>query len=142
MWARSRFIWADGVERMMDKRKRSSWGWFWQAVTGIALVLLLGLHMIAHHFVAEGGLRDYQQVVDYLANPLIIVTEIAFLIAVTAHAVLGVRAILFDLGLSPQLERAITMVGTVIGVLTVLYGLWLTYTIVQQGSTLTTFLLR
>lgn len=104
--------------------------------------MLLGLHMIAHHFVAEGGIRDYGQVVEYLANPLIIVTEIAFLISVTAHAVLGVRSILFDLGLSAQTERMVTVVGTVIGILTVLYGFWLTYTIVQQGSTLTAFLFR
>lgn len=126
----------------MEKRKRSSWAWFWQAVTGIALILLLGLHMIAHHFVAEGGIRDFAQVIEYLANPLIIVTEIAFLISVTAHAVLGVRAILFDLGLSAQTERTVTILLTVIGVLTVLYGIWLTYAIVRQGSTLTALLFR
>ncbi len=127
---------------MESPRKRASWGWFWQAVTGIALILLLGLHMIAHHFVAEGGIRDYAQVIEYLANPLIIVTELAFLISVVAHAMIGMRAILFDLGLKPQTERIITTAAWVIGVLTVLYGVWLTWTIVRQGSTLTAFLNR
>jgi succinate dehydrogenase hydrophobic anchor subunit len=126
----------------METRKRSGFSWFWQAVTGIALLGLLGLHMVAHHFVAEGGIRDYQQVIEYLANPLIVVTEIAFLIVVTVHAVLGVRAILFDLGLSAKAERTVTMIATIVGVLTVLYGFWLTYTIISQGSTLTAFLFR
>ncbi len=126
----------------MEQRKRSGFGWFWQAVTGIALLGLLGLHMVAHHFVAEGGIRDYQQVIEYLSNPLIVVTEIAFLIVVTIHAVLGVRAILFDLGLSAKAERMVTMAATVVGVVTVLYGFWLTYTIISQGSSLTAFLLR
>jgi succinate dehydrogenase membrane anchor subunit len=125
----------------MEHRKRSSWAWFWQSVTGVALILLLGLHMVAHHFVAEGGIRDYQEVIQYLANPIIIVLEIAFLISVVAHAILGMRSILFDLGLSAQTERIVTLVGTVIAVLTVLYGFWLTYTVLAQGGALTAFLL-
>jgi succinate dehydrogenase hydrophobic anchor subunit len=116
------------------ERKRSSWGWFWQSVTGLLLLFLVGLHMIAHHYVVEGGLRDFQQVIDYLSNPLIIVTEIAFLITVTVHAVLGMRSILFDLGLSERAERAVTLVGLIVGVLTVLYGFWLTYAILAQGN--------
>jgi succinate dehydrogenase / fumarate reductase, membrane anchor subunit len=126
----------------MDKKKRSSWGWFWQSVTGILLILLLGLHMIAHHFVVEGGLRDFNQVIEYLSNPIIIITELAFLISVTVHAMLGMRSILFDLGLSPQMERVVTYASVVVGVLTVLYGFWLTYTILAQGSAPTAFLFR
>jgi succinate dehydrogenase hydrophobic anchor subunit len=116
------------------ERKRASWGWFWQSVTGLLLIFLVGLHMIAHHFVVQGGLRDFQQVIDYLNNPLIIVTEIAFLITVTVHALLGMRSILFDLGLSARVERAVTLVGLIVGILTVLYGFWLTYAIINQGN--------
>ncbi len=126
----------------MENRKRSSWGWFWQSVTGVALILLLGLHMIAHHYVAEGGIRDFAQVIEYLRNPLIIVTELAFLISVTIHAMLGMRSILFDLGLSPQMERVVTNASIVIGGLTIVYGFWLTYTILAQGSAPTAFLFR
>lgn len=108
---------------------RANWNWLWQAVSGIGLIVLVGLHMIAHHFVAPGGIRDFAGVIDYLRNPIIVVLEIAFLITVTAHALLGVRAVLFDLGLSSQAETNITRVLTVIGVLTVSYGLWLTWTI-------------
>ena len=117
--------------------KKSSWSWFWQSVTGIALLLLVGLHMIAHHLIAEGGIRDFRQVIEYLSNPIIIVLEIAFLIVVTVHAVLGVRSILFDLGLSARAERAITIGGIVVGVGTVLYGFWLMYAILNVNAALT-----
>ncbi|MBI4673797.1 MAG: hypothetical protein HY741_19285 [Chloroflexi bacterium] len=120
--------------------KRSSWAWFWQAVTGIALLLLLGLHTVAHHFVAAGGLRDFQQVIEYLSNPIIVVLEIAFLICVTTHALLGVRSILFDLGLSARTERRITVGLSVVGIVTALYGFWLTYTVIYTGSSSTAFL--
>jgi succinate dehydrogenase hydrophobic anchor subunit len=108
---------------------RANWNWLWQAISGAGLIALVGLHMIAHHFVAPGGIRDFAGVADYLRNPLIVVLEVAFLIAVTAHALLGVRAILFDLGLSARTETNITRGLTVIGVLTVVYGIWLTWTI-------------
>lgn len=122
--------------------KKSSWSWFWQSVTGILLILLVGLHMYAHHFVVEGGLRNYRQVVEYLSNPIIIVAELAFLISVTVHAMLGMRAILLDLGPSPRMEKLVTQACIVVGVLTVLYGFWLTYTILAQGSAPTAFLFR
>lgn len=120
----------------MSNKHRSSWGWFWQSVTGIALLLLVGVHMIANHFIVTGGLRDFQQVVAYLSNPIILVIELSFLITVSAHAMLGVRSILFDLGLSARSERVVSYACAVVGVGIVLYGVWLTYTIISQGGAL------
>jgi succinate dehydrogenase cytochrome b556 subunit len=111
---------------------KSSWSWILQAISGVLLAFLLGLHMFANHFVVQGGLRTYVDVVAYLAAPIIVVWEVLFLSVVTWHAMLGVRAIIFDLGLSRAAERAVTLVLTVIGVATVGYGLWLTYVIVTS----------
>jgi succinate dehydrogenase hydrophobic anchor subunit len=108
-----------------------SWAWLAQAVTGLLLIGLLALHMLAHHFVVPEGIRDFAGVVDYLRTPVIVALEVAFLVTVTAHALLGVRAILFDLGLSPRAERRVTRGLTLLGLLTVAYGLWLTWTITQ-----------
>ncbi len=116
----------------MEQRHRSSWAWFWQSVTGLALILLVGVHMIANHFVVQGGLRDYAQVVEYLRNPLIVVIELAFLNVVTVHAMLGVRSILFDLGLSQKMERAVTYACAALGVVMIVYGFWLTYVITRS----------
>ena len=110
----------------------AGWGWLWQAISGVGLIVLVGLHMFAHHFVAPEGIRDFAGVVDYLRHPLIVVLEVAFLISVSAHALLGVRAILFDLGLSDRSEKNVTRILTVVGVLTVGYGLWLTWTITNS----------
>ncbi len=109
-------------------------GWIWQAVTGVGLVILAGLHMFAHHFVVEGGLRNFQEVQDYLGNPLIWPLEVLFLVTVTVHALLGVRAVVFDLGLSEAAERRVTQVLWVVGVLIVVYGLWLTWMILTYPA--------
>jgi succinate dehydrogenase cytochrome b556 subunit len=122
------------VEKQLRRERTSSWSWILQAFTGLLLVVLLGLHMVVQHFVVEGGLRRYVQVVEYLSNPFVFLLEVAFLIIVTWHALLGVRAILLDLGLKPATERKWTAALTVIGVLTVAYGIWLSATIVVRGA--------
>jgi succinate dehydrogenase / fumarate reductase, membrane anchor subunit len=112
--------------------ERPSWAWILQAITGVLLVVLLGVHMIANHFIVSRGLRDFSDVVAYLSNPIVVVWEVVFLAVVTWHGLLGLRAILFDFGFSPRTERRITVILTVVGVVAVFYGLWLTSVIVSH----------
>jgi len=105
--------------------------WLWQVFTGVALVILLGLHFVANHFIAKGGLRDFADVVAYLRNPIILVLEVLFLIVVTIHALVGVRAILVDFGLSERAEMRMSRVLTWVGVATVGYGFWVTWVIIR-----------
>ena len=119
---------------MEQPHRGASGGWLWliQAFSGLLLILLLALHIVANHFVVEGGLRTFADVVAYLSNPIIFVLEIAFLIVVTLHAVLGVRAVLLDLGPSAQAERVINWVLAGLGTVAVVYGFWLTLLIQRQ----------
>jgi succinate dehydrogenase hydrophobic anchor subunit len=93
-----------------------------QVVSGVALLFLLGLHMVAQHFIVPTGLRFYDEVIDWLRNPVMIVIEIAFLVFVTYHALVGVRAVLFDFGFSERTERRITAILWVVGIITIVYG--------------------
>jgi succinate dehydrogenase hydrophobic anchor subunit len=108
--------------------------WLVQAFSGLLLVALLGLHMIAHHFVVEGGLRNFQQVVAYVSNPAIFVTTIVFLIVATIHALLGLRAIIVDLGPSPGTVRLVNWLFAIVGVAAIVYGIWLEVVIISYGA--------
>jgi len=116
-----------------NERRARAWSCIWQAVSGALVLALVTLHMIANHFVVPEGLRNFDEVLDYLANPLIVFLEVTFLVVVTWHALLGLRAVIFDFGLSPAAERRITWILVVVGALTVGYGLWLTTVIVGQA---------
>lgn len=107
--------------------------WLIQAFSGFLLVALLLLHMIAHHFVVEGGLRNYQEVIAYVANPAIFTITLIFLVVVTIHALLGLRAILVDLSPSPGTMRAINWLLALGGVAIVVYGVWLELAIIGNG---------
>ena len=117
------------MENQFTQEPKKTSAWLWQVFTGVALVILLGLHFIANHFIAKGGLRDFADVVAYLRTPIILVLEVLFLVCVTTHALLGVRAILLDFGLSERVDRRLSQGLAVLGVLTVGYGLCLTWVI-------------
>lgn len=113
------------LEEMASQRDRSGSLWLVQAFSGLALVFILGLHMISHHFIVEGGLRNYEQVLAYVANPLVFGIEILFVILATVHALLGVRAIILDLRPSAGAIKNINWVLGIIGAATIVYGFWL-----------------
>jgi succinate dehydrogenase hydrophobic anchor subunit len=109
--------------------------WRWTAVTGIALLVLVTIHMVAHHFVVEeiGGLRSYDDVIAYISTPIIFVIEGIFLVVVTIHAMLGLRSVLFDLGLGASRRRLVDRGLLGLGVLTVAYGFVLIGVLASRG---------
>lgn len=113
--------------RRETSTNRASLLWLLQVFTGGLLIVVLGLHMVAHHFVVEEGLRNYQQVLDYVANPLVFAVEIAFVIVATVHSVIGIRAILFDMGPGESMRRVINTGLTLLGAATIVYGIWLAF---------------
>ncbi len=110
---------------------KSRWLWLLQSLSGVTLIVLVGAHLTAQHYLAAGGLRTYAEVVSYLRQPVALGLELSFLVVVTGHALMGVRAILGDLSLSPRLRRSTDMALWAIGFVTVLYGLQLTWQVIQ-----------
>ncbi len=104
--------------------QRGSLAWLWQAFTGLLLVILLTLHMIANHFMAN-GLLTYEGIIQHLSNPVVLVLEILFLTSVIFHAMSGIRALILDWGVSKSVDNTVTRVLVVIGVLMLAYGVWL-----------------
>jgi succinate dehydrogenase hydrophobic anchor subunit len=109
------------------RRGRSARLWHWTAGSGMALVLLAGMHIVAQHFVVhqKGGLRTYGEVLSYISNPVIFALEAAFLVAVTIHAMLGIRGVLHDLNLSSRSVRRLDVALWLVGTLTIAYGMTL-----------------
>ncbi len=117
------------------RRGRSSRLWHWTAGSGMALVALATMHIIAQHFIVhqKGGLRTYGEVLSYISNPVIFVLEAGFLVAVTIHAMLGIRGVLHDLDLSSRSARRLDVALWVLGTLTVVYGMGLLVTLAARS---------
>ena len=83
-----------------------------QVTSGVLLLVLLTVHMVAQHFVVSGGPRTYADVVAWIRNPVEFAVEALLLVCVTWHGIAGVHAVLLDLAVA-----------------TIRYGLWLLYMI-------------
>jgi succinate dehydrogenase / fumarate reductase membrane anchor subunit len=118
-----------------EETNRGSLAWVYQAISGALVLVLITLHMVAQHFVVSTGLRNFADVIAWLSNPIMVVIEVLFLVVVTWHGLLGLRAVIFDFGLSERSERAITRVLYVVWAVTVIYGVWLLYTVINYKTT-------
>ena len=109
--------------------------WYWTAGSGLALVALATMHIIAQHFIVHqtGGLRTYAEVLSYIANPIIFVLETGFVLAVTVHAMLGIRGILHDLDLRAKTKQRVDVALWALGTLTVAYSLVLLITLASRA---------
>jgi succinate dehydrogenase / fumarate reductase membrane anchor subunit len=97
--------------------------WLAQALSGLALVALLGLHWVAQHYLAAGGLRTYAEVVAWVRQPWALGLEALSLAVVTAHALLGLRAVLLDYAPGPRARRWLDLALVGLGSATLMYGL-------------------
>ena len=105
--------------------------WRWTVWTGVALVALAAVHLIAQHFIVggSGGLRNYQQVLDYVGNPVIFAIESCFLVTVTVHGLIGVHRIILDFDLPARIMRRVDAGLWTLGALTIGYGFVLLITL-------------
>jgi succinate dehydrogenase hydrophobic anchor subunit len=115
----------------IDKRTRQSLSWIGQAISGGLLVVILLLHMLFHHF--QEGLLSADEVIRHVSSSAIFVLELLFIIVVSYHALLGIKAVIFDLKLSHTTRRKISMGLTILGIVTVGYGIVLAFLIRSQS---------
>jgi succinate dehydrogenase hydrophobic anchor subunit len=107
------------------RRPRPTFAWLAQVTSGVLLLVLLTVHMVAQHLLVAGGLRTYDQVIAWIRNPVVFAVEALLLVCVTWHGIAGVHAVLLDLGLRGRTERIVARALGDVAVATVLYGLWL-----------------
>ncbi|MFW6183528.1 MAG: hypothetical protein ACOC8X_07010, partial [Chloroflexota bacterium] len=69
--------------------------------------------------------------IEYVSNPAIFVITIIFLVVVTVHAMLGLRAIIMDLNLSQGTQRMVDWILVMVSLAAIGYGIWLEVTIVN-----------
>jgi len=114
----------------------NTWIWLIKIVTGPLLVIVLILHFIVNHYLGSmsSGLMTYEDVVKYFQNPIIPAIEILFLITVVTHSLIGLRGILLDMNPSRTTLKIVTWLLALLGVSSVVYGIWLALTIASKGS--------
>jgi succinate dehydrogenase hydrophobic anchor subunit len=124
---------AQGTNISVPRKGETAGLWFTKLVTGPLLIILLFIHMIVNHLVAEGGLMTYADVIAYFNHPIVVIMEMLFVITVVIHSLLGVRSIVLDLNPTRSVISVVNWVLGLVGVGAIVYGLWLALTIAAKG---------
>ncbi|OGO40226.1 MAG: hypothetical protein A2Z04_00425 [Chloroflexi bacterium RBG_16_57_9] len=102
------------------------WVWILQRVTGIALILFLGIHIGVLHFIelAQGIYINFGSVHQRLSTVLFVVVDYSLLALVLYHALNGLRNVIFDFELSDSTRRLVNRGLLLFGVIFFAYGVW------------------
>lgn len=83
------------------------WAWFFQRVSGVALVFYIGLHIFVIHFATAGGRIRFDEVMARLESPFFISLDLILLAVVLYHGLNGLRIVLLDFGVGVKNQAAL-----------------------------------
>lgn len=114
----------------------TTWLWLIKIVTGPLLVIVFILHLTVNHYLGSmsSGLMTYDDIIRYFQNPIVPAIEILFLVTVVTHCLIGLRGIVLDMNPSRPALRTVTWLLVLLGVSSVVYGIWLALTIASKGG--------
>ena len=114
---------------------RSSIYWLFQAVTGIMTLVLGAIHLLRNHLSGSlSGLLTRKEVLTLIRRPGVALLEAIFMVAISYHAVYGVRGILMDLGMLRGKEKVANKVFAAIAVIMIAYGLGILFYLLLTPS--------
>ena len=121
------------VEKSTPKSGENVWLWLIKIISGVLIVVILGVHLVVNHALGAGGLLTWSDVVSYYSHPIIPIMESLFIILVVPHSLIGLRGIILDLHPARGILTAIDWLFSSVGVVAVVYGVWLISVLASQA---------
>ncbi len=123
------------LELELDMPKGGAWSWFFQRFSGAILLILVLLHLLfvriledsnflglKGKFLGLKGGAEISLIAERLAKTGYLAVDLILVIFVIYHALNGLRMILNDMFDSESVQRIISIVLLVLGILIVIFG--------------------
>jgi len=116
-------------QRVATSKVAGTWAWAFQRISAVLLIVFLGLHLYAAHFMdvgAETGeepLITFDEVSLRLDALIYVVVDIGMLTCVLFHGLNGFRTVLFDFDMFANRKKTIDVALFVVGVGTLVWGI-------------------
>ncbi|HIJ17224.1 MAG TPA: hypothetical protein HA364_05570 [Thermoplasmata archaeon] len=116
-------------QRVATSKVAGTWAWAFQRISAVLLIVFLGVHLYAAHFMdvgAETGeepLITFDEVSLRLDQLLYIVVDYGMLSMVLLHGLNGFRTVLFDFDMFVRRKKLIDVTLWVVGIGTLIWGI-------------------
>ena len=107
------------------------WAWLLFRISGLLLVFYLGAHIIVISTGQWGAFNDWMEAFD---TPVLILLDLALVVAVLYHALNGVRIILMDLGIGVHRHKVMFWSAMAVVVICFAIFAWVAFTFIATGE--------
>lgn len=105
-----------------SKRRRNVLTWFFQRVTGVALIFLIAVHMWSSHYAHPDVHPEYSNLVERLRTIGYIALDFSLLVIALFHGLNGVRNIVLDYTSKSIVVKRWSIGLAVVGIVFSLWG--------------------
>jgi succinate dehydrogenase / fumarate reductase cytochrome b subunit len=107
------------------------WAWLFFRISGLILVFYLGAHIIV---ISTGHFDQLDRLMKAFDNPVLVLADLALVVAVLYHALNGVRIILMDLGIGIQRHKVMFWSAMAVVVVCFAVFAWVAFTYIATGT--------
>jgi len=125
--------------RIATSKVAGTWPWFFQRLSAVALVVLLGIHIFLDHF--QGITKEvsgsaepfinFHGVSLRLGEFIYVVVDYLLLAFVLFHGLNGARTVVLDFDRFAKHKRAVDVAVWVVGIVTLIWGIIILFPFIQ-----------
>ena len=110
------------------------WAWLFFRISGLVLVFYLGAHIIV---ISMGQFGYLDRLMELFDTPVLVLADLALVVAVLYHALNGTRIILMDLGIGVRRHKLMFWSAVAVVVICFAVFAWVAFTFIATGKGVT-----
>jgi len=110
------------------------WAWLLFRISGLVLVFYLGAHIIV---ISMGQFGHLDRLMEIFDTPILVLLDLALVVAVLYHALNGVRIILMDFGVGIHRHKIAFWIAMGIVIACFAVFAWVAFTFIATGKGVT-----
>ena len=126
--------------RIATSKVAGTWAWYFQRISAVALIALLGVHIFLDHFDGITGeesgdtLITLDKVSIRLDQLIYIVVDYLLLAFVLFHGLNGARTVILDFDRFARHRKALDIGLWILGIATLIWGIVILFPFIQGGA--------
>lgn len=110
-------------KRIATSKVAGTWAWFFQRLSAVLLIVLLGIHIYVDHFMDVGEELSVDTVHERLAQAAYIAIDYSLLAVVLFHGLNGTRTVLFDFDMFSRRQKTVDIGLWILGIAMMIWGI-------------------
>lgn len=110
-------------QRIATSKVAGTWAWFFQRVSAVLLVVLLGIHIYVDHFWHVGEELTVDTVNERVKELAFIFIDYSLLAMVLFHGLNGTRTVLFDFDMFIKRKKLVDVGLWILGIAMMIWGI-------------------